>query len=263
MRMKTAVAAAALAIGWMDATQAVAAEACASRPLAGADLAKMDAGFRKNFCAINTSPKCDQRWTNASGLLSRLIKDPRVQTVGTAAYIAATVYVETGTKDFDPATVETLGPAQLQQTYAKQGFYGRGWIQLTHKDKYKLAGKKLGVDLVAKPDRAREPDISYEILVRGMLEGWLETYRSSAEGNGGTAPIPLGDFVTPTTVDYGLARAVINANCKNPCARTEVRPGQFLPPSDRLDAGPKAKLAAERFEMILCSGLPAVPTTTD
>ena len=180
-------------------------------------------------------------------------------TVAESAYIAATAYVETGIKDFDPRTEETLGTVQLAQPYAEQGFYGRGWIQLTHKDKYKLAGSKLGVDLVGTPARALEPDLSYEILVRGMREGWIETYRSTVSGSGGPAPIKLGHFITANKADYASARAVINANCvgPGPCVRIEVRPKQFLPPPARFDAGPKAALAAQRFEVLLCTAKPA------
>jgi predicted chitinase len=50
---------------------------------------------------------------------------------------------------------------------------GRGYVQLTHVENYARAGAKLGVDLVADPNRALNPDLAARILVRGMREGWF------------------------------------------------------------------------------------------
>lgn len=52
-------------------------------------------------------------------------------------------------------------------------FLGRGYVQLTHKSNYAKAGEKLGVDLVADPNRAMNPELAAMILVRGMREGWF------------------------------------------------------------------------------------------
>lgn len=50
---------------------------------------------------------------------------------------------------------------------------GRGYPQLTGKTNYLKAGTALGVDLVNHPERALEPDIAAQIMVRGMSEGWF------------------------------------------------------------------------------------------
>lgn len=54
-------------------------------------------------------------------------------------------------------------------------WYGRGYVQLTWDYNYKKADKELGLGgtLVAKPDRALEPDIAARVMVRGMEEGWF------------------------------------------------------------------------------------------
>src|SRR5262245_13473604 len=38
-------------------------------------------------------------------------------------------------------------------------YYGRGYVELTWKDNYKREGDRLGLDLVADPDRAMDPKI--------------------------------------------------------------------------------------------------------
>jgi putative chitinase len=61
----------------------------------------------------------------------------------------------------------------VKKDYWSSGFFGRGFVQLTHAANYEKAGKALGIDLVANPSRAMDPTISSAILVRGMMEGWF------------------------------------------------------------------------------------------
>jgi len=73
----------------------------------------------------------------------------------------------------------------VSSQYWLDGWFGRGFVQLTHRANYQSAGDKLGVDLVRNPDAALNPTVAAEILVRGMAEGWFtgkkmsdyETYR--------------------------------------------------------------------------------------
>jgi putative chitinase len=46
-------------------------------------------------------------------------------------------------------------------------------VQITGRDNYARAGKIIGVDLVANPDKALEPAIAVRILIEGMLRGWF------------------------------------------------------------------------------------------
>lgn len=52
-------------------------------------------------------------------------------------------------------------------------YCGRGYVQLTWKNNYKKAGRKIGVDLVRNPDLAMDRDIAAKILRHGMREGWF------------------------------------------------------------------------------------------
>lgn len=52
-------------------------------------------------------------------------------------------------------------------------WFGRGYVQLTHKVNYERAGKRMGVDLVADPSAAMSPMLAARIIVQGMSEGWF------------------------------------------------------------------------------------------
>jgi hypothetical protein len=62
---------------------------------------------------------------------------------------------------------------RVKSDYWSGGWFGRGFVQLTHRENYVKAGKKLGIDLVSDPSKAMIPEVSALILVRGMQEGWF------------------------------------------------------------------------------------------
>lgn len=70
------------------------------------------------------------------------------------------------TKNYDitgnPAKAKALGNTKVGDG-AK--YHGRGYIQLTGKAQYEKAGEHIGVDLVAKPQLAEEPEIAAQIAV--------------------------------------------------------------------------------------------------
>lgn len=92
-----------------------------------------------------------------------------------AAYVLGTVHWETnGT--FEPVK-EAYYLGSKAEAYRKKlryyPWYGRGFIQLTWLENYIKAGKRLGIDLTTNPDKAMDPEISAEIAVVGMKEGWF------------------------------------------------------------------------------------------
>ena len=89
----------------------------------------------------------------------------------------------------------------VKKDYWSSGFFGRGFVQITHKDNYEKAGRKLGVNLVANPSKALDPDIAGAILVRGMLEGWF-TGKSLSD---------FSDFTNMRRIVNGTDRAQIIA----------------------------------------------------
>lgn len=59
----------------------------------------------------------------------------------------------------------------VRTPYWRDGWFGRGFIQLTHKANYTRMGQRLGVDLVGNPSRAMDLATSADIAVVGMSEG--------------------------------------------------------------------------------------------
>lgn len=80
-------------------------------------------------------------------------------------------------------------------------YHGRGYVQLTWKNNYVKAGKKLGIDLVNNPDLAKNPANAAKILYHGMTEGWF-------------TGLSLANFVPSnrdaTKPEFRLARKIIN-----------------------------------------------------
>ncbi|MGL4758558.1 MAG: glycoside hydrolase family 19 protein, partial [Patescibacteria group bacterium] len=76
-------------------------------------------------------------------------------------------------------------------------YYGRGYVQLTHKFNYQKYSNKLGIDLVANPDKVMEPDISLFIIVDGMKNGIFTGKK-------------LSDFITTHHTDFAGARRIVN-----------------------------------------------------
>ena len=92
----------------------------------------------------------------------------------------------------------------LGNTKAGDGalFHGRGYVQLTGRRNYAKAKDLTGVDLTATPDRAKEPELAYEIAVQGMKDGWFTGKKLSQFIKDGVSP------------DYENARTIINGHDK-------------------------------------------------
>lgn len=131
------------------------------------------------------------------------------------AYMLATTFHETARKmapihEIGGATYfnSRYGPATsvgkvLGNTQPGDGnrFHGRGYVQLTGRRNYTLAGQKLGVDLVGNPDLALAPSLAAAIMFLGMSEGWFTGKK-------------LGDYITASRCDYTNARRIINGTDK-------------------------------------------------
>lgn len=76
-------------------------------------------------------------------------------------------------------------------------YRGRGFSQLTGRDNYARAGRKLLADLERNPDLASSPKIAAQILYAGMAEGWFTGAR-------------LSSYFTPALSDPKNARKIVN-----------------------------------------------------
>lgn len=137
-----------------------------------------------------------------------------------AAYILATAYHETGARmmpvreTFASSDAQAMGRLEsawkkgvltwVKTPYWRDGWYGRGYVQLTHKVNYQKMSDILGLDLVGDRDLTLDEDVAATILIEGMLQG--------ASGKGDFTKYKLEDFVNLKKSDYIGARKVINGN---------------------------------------------------
>lgn len=111
------------------------------------------------------------------------------------SYILATAWHETS-KTMQPvretlAKSDAVAIARLDKAYAKgqlkgvtknywsDGFFGRGYVQLTHEYNYKKMGDWLGIDLVNDPSKALDPKVAAKIIYEGMLRGMFTAKKLS------------------------------------------------------------------------------------
>lgn len=148
-------------------------------------------------------------------LFSKIEADPRFTDTNTdrrkLAYCLATFKWETAhtmrpidekggdayfNKRYGPGT----GPGKnVGNTQPGDGarFHGRGYVQLTGRANYAKAKKLTGVDLLTNPDRAKEPELAYQIAMQGMKDGWFTGKK-------------LSNYFFADTADYYNARRMIN-----------------------------------------------------
>ncbi len=126
------------------------------------------------------------------------------------AYMLATTHHETdrtfkGIEEYGKGKTRPYGKkikmSKKPYTTPNKLYYGRGFVQLTWYENYELAGKKLGVDLLNKPELALDLKICTQVLFKGMMEGWFTGKKLVTYFNG-------------PTQDWRNARRIINGTDK-------------------------------------------------
>lgn len=113
------------------------------------------------------------------------------------AYVLATVEHETA-NTFKPVKEAFWNSEEWRKNNLwYYPYYGRGYVQLTHKSNYQKYSNILNIDLVSKPDKVMEPEISLFILVDGMAKGRFTGKQ-------------LGQFVNGNRTDLLSSRLVVN-----------------------------------------------------
>lgn len=126
------------------------------------------------------------------------------------AYMFATAYHETaftmqpiieyGNKGYfnkyEPSTKigKVLGNDKPGDGY---NYRGRGFVQLTGRRNYSLAGDRINVNLISNPDLACELKNATKIMFNGMFEGWF-------------TGVKLGDYLNDKQSNWISARKIIN-----------------------------------------------------
>lgn len=162
-------------------------------------------GFKKNFDSSLDQAQVD----GIEFLLTSFEAEPLWKDVRHIAYALATVYHETAASMQPVEEGYYLGsPTRVknfQKTLRYYPYFGRGYVQLTWETKripnYSKASKALGVDFVKNPSLVMRPDYSFQILTRGMFEGWFTGKK-------------LSTYIHGTVCDYVGARKIINGTDK-------------------------------------------------
>lgn len=150
-----------------------------------------------------------------NGDLDKFEAETRIHGIAQYSYVLATEYHETGINGnhFVPVREGRSRPGtpgrKNQDRYWLTGFYGRGKVQTTWREKYLAIGQLCGVsDLFVKsPDLLLENGWAYEAMVAGMSHG---IYRSDGAGKFTLDRMLHGD--TATLIQYREAREIINGD---------------------------------------------------
>ena len=119
------------------------------------------------------------------------------------AYMLATAFHETAQQMQPVKEAYWLSEDWRKKHLTYYPYYGRGYVQLTHKGNYEKAGKYVQDDLVAHPDNALKADFAAAIMFVGMEEGW---FRASSSGTRHALP----RYFSTAVNDPVGARNIIN-----------------------------------------------------
>lgn len=99
-------------------------------------------------------------------LILKALEDSGIDSPLVQVGVAATVATETGSfkhvveKMADPSRQAALAASQARYS----PFHGRGFVQITWEENYRLYGSIIGVDLVKDRERAADPDVAAKVL---------------------------------------------------------------------------------------------------
>ncbi len=141
-------------------------------------------------------------------LLIYIERDPEVDDLRWAAYMMATVKHECADTflpidEFGKGAGKSYGKKiKVKCSNGKEylnAYYGRGYVQLTWQTNYPKLSEALdlGDALVCHPERAKEPQIAYNIMSYGMCKGFFTGKK-------------LADYIHDNVCDYKNARRIIN-----------------------------------------------------
>ncbi len=100
------------------------------------------------------------------------------------------------------------GRADLGNTQPGDGFRfrGRGIVQITGRDNYTRYGKRLGIDLIASPDKAAEPDIAAAIFALYWTDKGLNAYADKDDGRAISRAINRGSAAAKSPANHEIER---------------------------------------------------------
>ena len=117
-------------------------------------------------------------------------------------YVLATVEHETNGTFKPVKEAYWLSEKWRKKNLSYYPYYGRGFVQITHKENYEKFGELLDIDLVKEPDLALEFDNALFILIYGMKKGLFTGKK-------------LSDYFSKNGSNFIGARKIINGTDKS------------------------------------------------
>lgn len=157
-------------------------------------------GFNKLYTEVLKTNFPEKTWKNLVFVLSKIAEDEYWGDYRQVANFLAQVGHESAWTYYPVPEREdkTRGKIwQIQSKYWGTGFYGRGYIQITHKSNYQKLSGYVGLDLVKNPNLALQPEVSYTIAAKGMQLGLFTGKK-------------LSDYINGNKCDYLNCRRIVN-----------------------------------------------------
>lgn len=168
------------------------------------------------------------------------------------AYVLATSFWETNRTMQPVEEAYYLGAKaeRYRQGLRYYPWHGRGFVQLTWERNYIRAGQEIGADLITDPDRAMDPQIAAEVLVRGSRDGWFTGKK-------------LSHYIGTAKADYVSARRIINGtDCARQIADIALDYENALTPEPDYPAirrGSRGAAVAEAQGLLAATGYEVTP----
>lgn len=135
------------------------------------------------------------------------------------AYILGTVYHETARTFLPIKEAPNKTEDWRKDNFSYFPYYGRGYVQLTHKDNYQKIGDLFDVDLISAPDTLlNNHNLSLIITFEGMANGWFRKKRKSKERE------KLETYFNEFQTDWVNARLIINGFRRKADGKYETEP---------------------------------------
>ena len=134
----------------------------------------------------------------SADLIVKTCLDEGVTNPKQIAYILASAQHESGNFHY-ASEIDGRSQARVHGYSGGENYFGRGYVQITHKEKYAEFDKLLDLNgaLIKNPDLAERPDIAAKILVIGMRDGHFR-FHDKAHKDGHD----LNEYITDTKTDY-------------------------------------------------------------
>jgi putative chitinase len=91
----------------------------------------------------------------------------------------------------------------VRTPYWRDGWFGRGRIQVTHKENYEYAEKETGIALTKNPDLLLQSDLDCRVSIPGTFDGWWTRGKHK-----------ISDYFNLVTNDAVGARRIVNGTDK-------------------------------------------------